>query len=238
MRGGFSQSGIISQPPVRGGLGDGSFYTNFPTIENPLREGPVWFEGETDAIDWSDFHVTVDGAVGTFDVPGLGNDRYADNIAFIKPAYRAFTNNQFAQGTVFRAAGYNGNGGAHELELTLRASYTTGNWIMYETLFGIAGATNGYISMVRWDGPLTAYTPIYDPGLGSLVAPANGEVFRVELIGNLLSAYRNGSLIHTQDVTTIGGATYSSGQPGMGTWPADGAQHDNAGWRDFRAGNL
>lgn len=214
------------------------FFTNFPLVETPLSQGGIWYEGKTDAVEWNDMHVTANGAMGTFDIVSLTiPDRYRDNIAFIKPSYRAFHPNQFAQGVCYRAPGYNGNGGSHEIELTLRGSSSgASQWQMYEVLFGISGAGDGYYAFIRWDGTVSNYTPLYDSGVLS-PGPQDGDVFRVEIIGNLLSAYRNTVLLHTSDITSIG-TTYSTGQPGVGTWPADGGQHDNAGWKSFRAGDL
>ena len=157
--------------------------------------------------------------------------RYADNIAILSGS--AVAANQYAQATVYLAPGYSPPGN-HEVELLLRFSISAHDAHGYEVLWGRAG----YIAIVRWNGPLGNYTPLYDPGLGSIPQPVDGDVLRAEISGNRITVYRNGSSVASVDVTAAGGTVYSAGQPGIGFWPVDGATPENYGWKTFEAGVL
>jgi hypothetical protein len=213
----------------------GNYSTNFPLNENPISEGGKWVNGKLIGTNWNNA-LTVPGRA-TASVLSGNPSRYNDSIAHLSTSVATFTPNQFAQGVVYKAAGYDPRAvGKHEVELLLRFSITNGVARGYEIGWG----TDGYIFLVRWDGGLGSYTALYDPGTGSIPIPQDGDVLRVEIIGNNVSAYRNGVLIAgwPQAVTSHGGTVWTAGQPGMGFWPVDGATPANLGWKTYQAGNL
>jgi len=211
-------------------LGTPQYSTTFNFTENPISDGGKWINGKADGLDWNNPR-TVPGEAFASTLSGLGLSRYADSIAHLSTSLVAtFAADQYAEGTVYHAAGYNpGASSGHELELLLRFQITLNNARGYEVLWGI----QGYIAIVRWNGALGNYTPLYDPGLGSISVPADGDVLRAEITGNTITVYKNGSL-----VATVSDSTYATGQPGMGFWPVDGATPQNLGWKSYRAGNL
>ena len=208
------------------------YTTNFPATENPLSEAGKWICGGATGIDWNNPLTT--GGHCAASVPAAAPSRYSDDIAILKSSFQAFTANQFAQATVYKASGYSGNGGGHEVELLLRFSVGAHDAHGYEILWGIAG----YLAVVRWNGPVGNYTPIYDPGAGSMPVPQDGDVLRAEISGNIIKVYRNGSQVGPNvDVSSVG-TVYTSGQPGLGFWPVDGATPGSMGWKSWSAGNL
>jgi hypothetical protein len=203
------------------------YSTSFPLAENPINEGGMWRNGAVfTGGAWNNVKTLAGkGAVG--DIMMQPNNRYSDNIATLTTS---FTANQYAQGTVYRAAGYNGNGGNHEIELLLRFNingYADAKG--YEVLWGLAG----YIAIARWNGGIGQYTALYDPGVGSIPPPQDGDVLRAEISGNVIKVFRNGV-----QVATATDSTFTSGQPGVGFWPVDGADPNSLGWRNYSAGPL
>jgi len=198
-----------------------SYSTNFPLTENPISEGGKWINGKVAGIDWNNVATVPGEAYGAVIVGG-----YNDDIAVLTTTYAA---GQYAQATVHRASGYSPSGG-HEIELLLHFKVTANNARGYEVLWGISG----YIAIVRWNGPLGDYTPLYDPGTGP--TPVDGDVLRAEISGGVIKVYRNGSLLATGPANT----TWTDGQPGVGFWPTDrgGVTPANYGWKNFTAGNL
>jgi hypothetical protein len=224
-----ARSSEVSATPVASGS---TYSTNFPLTENPISEGGVWVRGGTEGLDWTNPLTTGGHAVAsTSPTP----TRYSDDIAIIKSSAVAFNANQYAQGTVYLAPGYTGNGGGHEVELLLRFSISAHDAHGYEILWGIPG----YMAVVRWNGPVTDYTPIYDPGVGSIPVPKDGDVLRAEISGNIIKVFRNGTQVGPNiDVSSVGSTVWTSGQPGMGFWPVDGAIPGDYGWKSYQAGSL
>jgi hypothetical protein len=210
-----------------------SYSTNFALTENPLSEGGIWKVGKADGGQWNDPRTSTNRCYASTNAD-TGSSRYADDVAHLKTSFKTFSPNQFAQATVFRQAGYSPAGG-HEVELLLRFTISANDAHGYEILWG----HSGYIAIVRWNGPLGSYTPLFDPGSGSIPPPVEGDTLRAEIVGNIISAYRNGSStpVARVDVSSAG-TVYASGQPGVGFWPVDGSVAQNLGWKAFSAGDL
>jgi len=196
--------------------------------ENPISEGGRWINGKAVGLNWNNVQ-TVPGKGYASVLSGSTGSRYDDSIAHLSTSFATYSPNQYAQGAVFRAAGYNPGASGHEVELLLRFQITANNARGYEVLWG----HSGYLAIVRWNGPLGSYTPLYDPGVGSISVPLDGDVLRAEIIGDTITVYKNGLL-----VATVSDSTYATGQPGMGFWPIDGATAANLGWKSYQAGNL
>ena len=228
----------------------GNFYaTNFPNAENPISEGGKWINGKAVGLDWNNAQ-SVPGKAYASVLSGATGSRYDDSIAHLSTSVATFTPNQFAQGIVYRAAGYaagsiGGNwmvrflyratgyapaASDHEVELLLRFQITPHSARGYEVLWGHSGS----LAIVRWNGPVGNYTALLelgDPGIGPLV---DGDVLRAEIIGSVIKVYKNGVLVMTGPTNT----TWTDGQPGMGFWPVDSATPQNLGWKSYQAGNL
>ena len=197
------------------------YITSFPLTENPISEGSVWVLGATDGLAWHDVETGSGNAYGNTTVAG-----YDDCIAHIRaPTWPA---NQYAKGTVYLAGGYSPSPN-HEIELHLRFQITANNARGYEILWGLAG----YIAIVRWEGGLGSFTPLYDPGPGSFPVPVNGDVLKAEIVGSNISVWRN-NVLHV----TVTDTTWASGQPGMGFWPTTGTTPANFGFSDLELGQA
>lgn len=228
----------LPPPPPSG------FTTNFAATENPITEGSKWVNGSLDGVHWSNVKTASGHALASRTMEAAPS-RYSDDIATLSPGFQVFTPNQYAQGTVFKTGGYSGNGGNHEIELLLRFNAATG--FGYEVLWGI----QGYVAIVRWEGwntgtNQTQYTALYDPGLGSIAVPQDGDVLKATIVGSTITVYRAPASTPTvfSQVATASDGTYGSGQPGLGFWPVDqaggniAANTDNLGWKSFTADNL
>jgi len=197
-----------------------SYSTNFTLTENPISEGGKWINGKLDGIAWN--NVQTNGS-GAFAAAAQSNGKYDDCIAHINPTFMAFNANQYAQGTVYRAAGYMDG---HEIELHLRFSTTANNARGYE----IYWSTNTGLYIVRWNGPRDSFEPL----VTTSVTAVDGDVLRAEIIGTRITVYRNGT-----QVLATNDATYSTGQPGIGFCPYPGNTHlTSYGWKNYQAGSL
>jgi len=202
----------------------GTYMTNFPLTENPISESGVWVRGGVEGLDWNNPKTAAGHATAS-----VAASRYNDCIAH--PNRPSFHADQYAQGTVYLANGYTGNGGKHAVELLLRFSISAHDARGYEVLWD----TSGGIAVVRWNGPPGNFTSLWT---GPAPKPVDGDVLRAEIAGRVISVYRNGSRLATIDVTSQGGTVWSSGQPGIGFWPVDGAIPENFGWKSFEAASL
>lgn len=212
------------------------YTSTFGGTENPVSESGKWVNGASVGLDWTNVRTTPGLAFADGQTTG-----YNDAIAHISTSIHTFTNNQWAEGTVYRAPGYAPTT-KHEVELHLRWATSAHNAVGYEIGWGIHAAT-AYIFLVKWLGGLGSYTAVYDPGDGSIAIPQTGDVFRAEITGSALTVKLNGSIVtgfNGMDVTNSGAvALITSGQPGMGFWPNGGdTVPASYGWSKHRAGEL
>lgn len=213
------------------------FSTNFPNVQSPLTSTQFKL-GSTDGLDWIDPEVTSAGrCVSSLTLEEKNNGRYADCVAVLKSSSFANTANCWVEGTVYKAVGYTGNGGNHEIELHLRNTLTPHFCTTYEVLWGITG----YLAVVKWNGTYDSvngnFTAILDPGLGSMPTPNDGDVLRAEISGTIITVKLNGSIVSGFSAVDVG-SDYSSGQCGLGFWPVDGGIKGSMGWASWRTGNL
>src|SRR5262249_41248498 len=207
----------------------GTYAISFSLIENPISDGGKWVNGQAVGLDWNNVQ-TVPGKAYAGMLSGITN-RYDDSIAHLSTSFIAFPPNQYAQGTVYRAPGYDPSPSLHEVELHLRFQTTPDNARGYEVLWGITG----YIAVVRWDGPPGIFTTLsQNTGLlqtpDSLTGPpVDGDVLRAEIRGNAITIYKNGSqVVKIDDVSFEGSfSVWTDGQPGMGFWPVDDSTPEN-----------
>ncbi|OAI45958.1 hypothetical protein AYO44_12210 [Planctomycetaceae bacterium SCGC AG-212-F19] len=183
-----------------------SYSTNFPNTETPISEGGHWINGGTNGIDWGNVNTTPGYAVGV-SPPNAGFD---DATALLTGTWGP---DQSAQATVR----VGGSVFDHpEVELRLRSSISAHVNNGYEITESVAGAGNDYLIIVRWNGPLNdfSYLTVTNPGnyTGSF-SVTTGDVVKATIVGNVISAYKNGVLIG-QAVDPNN--TYTSGNPGFG----------------------
>lgn len=219
----------------------GDFSTSFPATENPISQGSIWLGGSTNGTNWQDMQTTTGKAFACGIVGQRGQGQFDDCLAVLKTSYRTFTAKQFVETVVSRTSSYLPSSNAHEMEHLLRFSISSGDAHGYEVLFGLLSTGQFYGAVVRWNGSIGSYTAIYDPGAGSVSAINDGDVLRSEISGNLINVYRNGSILpgfQNIDVSSIGGTVWSSGQPGMGSWPESGSTLASYGWKSLKAGDL
>jgi hypothetical protein len=202
------------------------YATSFPVAENPLSEGGKWLCGKAVGLDWNNPQV-LPGRVCASVRSGASGSRYDDSIAHLSKAFATIGANQYAEGTVYRAAGYAPAGSKHEIELLLRFEISAHGARGYEVLWGHEGS----FAIVRWNGPLGNYTDLGVNGPGPGVA-ADGDVLRAVISGNLIMVYKNGMLVGTSPPDS----TWQDGQPGIGFWPVDSSTPSSYGWRRFEAG--
>jgi hypothetical protein len=215
-------AGAISAAFAVDSAASGSTYTtNFPSTENPISEGGRWINGGTTGLDWSDVSTTPGLAIG-HEV----NANYSDATAILTGTWPA---NQYAQATVYWNP--NGNEPVPEVELRLRSAMSAHVNRGYEITFG-----GGYLIIVRWNGPFQDFTYPYLLELnGSQYTPKTGDVIKATIVGNTISAYKNGVLMGT---ATDG--TWTDGAPGMGfNSGTHGGTYDNTyGFTSFTAGPM
>jgi hypothetical protein len=192
-----------------------SYRTNFPVAENPISEGGTWLGGKTVGLDWNDVATLPGLAFGTESGTGTGNKTYDDSIALLSGSWGP---DQTVEATVYSVNEKDHDFEEVELRLrsTLRGHASTG----YEILFRCLKTPAAYASIVRWDGALGKFTYLAQQQ-GRQYGVSNGDVVKVTIINNVITAYLNGvPIMRATD------ATYSSGNPGIGFW-----LRRRSGWR-------
>jgi len=173
-----------------------TYTTSFPLTESPISESGNWINGATTGIDWGDISTT---SGETHPHPGLA--RYADATALLTGTWGP---DQMAQASVYINNAFN----FPEVEFRLRSSLSPHQCNGYEITFSLA--PNSYLLIVRWNGPLGNYSVLSNPS-GSQYQAKIGDVVKATIVGNVITAYKNG--------VQMGQAiddTYTTGNPGMG----------------------
>lgn len=179
-----------------------SYSTAFPLTENPISEGGRW---------------RVGGVTGFYrspqTTPGLcfGNGTSADFDDCLGQLQTPFLNANYSISVVIHKTGGYTAPDSHEVgiygRLIIGASLVRG----YEVLIGF---TSGEFQVVKWLGISQAsdnFTVMSTSGTPAAVN--DGDVFRADFIGNVITVYRNGSLFNT---TTDSSSPWLDGNPGMG----------------------
>jgi hypothetical protein len=197
-----------SDAPSDGDAGTISYSTSFPLTESPISENGHWIHRGT---PW--FLVDTAGGVAYGTQPGDGS--YTDSYAHLS----GFPPDQTVSVTVHLNAGFS-PGGTREVEIHLRWADTASTARGYECNLAYNG---GYAEVVRWNGPLGSYTYVSPQGSGGPGAVHDGDVFRAQIVGNVITTWLNGRQLQHVDVSSIGGTVWSDGDPGMGFWRGAGA---------------
>lgn len=199
----------VSQPRV--------YFTAFDSTENPLRENGAWRAGLTDGLNWTDVRKTPGRAFGT--QSGTTGPPYDDSVATLTGPW---TPNQTVYATVYQT---NPNSTAfEEVELWVRATILPNFISGYEVNFRAIASGSQYCGIVRWNGPLGDFTQI-EPNVNFPTNPGlvTGDVVKVTIMGNLITAYINGVSISSHDISgdapnSQGVSKFTGGSPGMGHW--------------------
>jgi hypothetical protein len=209
-------------------LGPGAVHrytTAFPATESPLSEGGRWLNGRTDGTDWSDVSSSSGVAIGH-----QTGASYTDATALLKGEWGP---NQRATATVFATTTLLENCYS-EVELRLRSTLSPRRNRGYEVSFKVSQTDAAYLIIVRWNGALGDFSSLFK-GTGVQYAIQNGDVISATIVGDTITAYRNGDAL-----ARVTDHTFASGSPGMGfnleNGPAEcRGTNDRYGYRSFEA---
>jgi hypothetical protein len=175
-----------------------TYTTNFPLKENPISEGGRWIGGKTVGIDWGDISTTPGLAIGH-----AGPKHFADATALLTGTWGP---TQTAEAVVASKAPFNWP----EVSLRLRSSLSAHHCSGYEISNSLRKGKSAYLIIVRWNGPLADFTYLAQIG-GAKYGVTTGDVVKATIVGNVITAYKNG--VKLAQVTDN---TYTTGNPGMG----------------------
>lgn len=211
-------------PPPPPPSGFRTYATSFPLTENPISEGGLWINGGDVGLDWSNVATTPGRAIGLESGPS-----YTDATALLAGPWGP---NQRATATVFITS--NQESCYQEVELRLRSTITPHVNQGYEVSFKTSRFYGAYVIIVRWNGPLGKFTYLARAD-GSKYGVRHGDVVTATVVGNTITAYRNG-VVMLQATDN----TYTSGSPGMGfnlknASPGCPGRNDQYGFTSFAA---
>jgi hypothetical protein len=175
-----------------------TYTTNFPLKENPIFEGGRWIDGKTVGLDWGSISTTLGIAIGH-----AGPKRFADATAILKGTWGS---TQTAEEVVSSKAASNWP----EVSLRLRSSLSAHRCTGYEISNSLRKGKTAYLIIVRWNGPLADFTYLVQLG-GKKYGVTTGDVVKATIVGNIITAYKNG--VQLAQVTDN---TYPVGNPGIG----------------------
>jgi hypothetical protein len=200
-----------------GGAMPRGYTTVFPVAENPISEGGVWNK-RTGAIgpDGGAQSTVVTGANGAHGTSSaFGASTIDDSYALLS----GFPPDQYAS-AIIHASGLTGN--FVEVELLLRGDDSGTNIQLYECFMSGYGQ---YLTIARW-GSGTFWTL---GGIVTFTAPADGDLYEAQIIGNIIKVWLRGTLMFTCDVSNppdfrdhtntsvaFDNVIYSAGNPGIG----------------------
>lgn len=175
-----------------------AYTTKFPLKEDPISEGGRWINGKTVGLDWGYISTTPGLAIGH-----AGPKRFADATALLTGDWGP---TQTAEAVVFRKAVYR----YPEVSLRLRSDLSLHNCSGYEISNSLKNDESAYLIIVRWNGPLADFTYLANLH-GKQYGVTTGDVVKATIVGNVITAYKNG--VKLGQVTDN---TYITGRPGMG----------------------
>jgi hypothetical protein len=183
-----------------------TYTTNFPNTENPISEGANWKNGALDGVDWTNCRTKQGLVFGTEN--GTNGNQYDDSTCILTGTWGPL---QIVQATVFSQ---NQNDAYfQEVELRLHSTMSAHGCTGYEVLFRVL-YPGGYVTIVRWDGPLGKFTYLNQKAESSYKGIQKGDVVKASVDANgLIIGYVNGvEVIRAIDTTYVGG------NPGIGFW--------------------
>jgi hypothetical protein len=209
---------MTDRVPVR------SYSTRFERDEDPISEGGMWINGQTDGIDWIDCMTQnggeVCGKVSRMTVAERRAEQAhaeaADDEATTAGDYDDPTavlagewgRNQHARATVFCRNPTDRY--FQEVEIRLRSSIEPHSCTGYEVFWRALKTDEGYAEIVRWNGPIGDFTSLARH-VGAEFGVKDGDVVEATVEGNVLKGFINGV-----EVITATDDVFPSGAPGVG----------------------
>jgi hypothetical protein len=190
--------GVMPDPPAS----KADYSTKFPATENPISDGGKWVNGGMVGLDWTDVFTTSALAFG-LDEPA----NYADATAVLQGL--TWAPDQKATGVV-STIGSPLEECFQEVELRLRTVISAHSITGYEINYKFSNDSTAYMTIVRWNGPFGNFTTL-KAFSGQQFGVKNGDVVSATVVGNVITAFKNG--VQQGQVTD---STYSSGSPGIG----------------------
>jgi hypothetical protein len=193
-----------------------SYSTNFPADENPLSEGGNFTSTDNDLT-----RVRSSGGIcfGVTDYMRNYEDAYALKTG-------SWSANQEGEGVIHRASGYNPNAN-HEVEILLRGSETASSRAWYEILWN----KDGDFAIVYLNGEAGDWSDLSAPFTQTV--PKNGDVFKGNVIGNVITGYVNGV-----KKVQVSDSRLTSGRPGLAFFYRSGATNSGFGYSRYTCRNL
>ena len=188
-------STITTDPP-------GSYSTKFPLTENPISEGGKWVNGEVVGLDWANVSTTPGRAVGQQTGPD-----FSDATAVLQTLHWAPDQKATAQ---VSTTGTPLDNCFQEVELRLRTVIAAHSITGYEINYKFSTNATGYMQIVRWNGNFGDFT-ILQSFNGTQFGVTNGDTVTATVVGNVITAYKNG--VQQGQATD---STFSNGSPGIG----------------------
>jgi hypothetical protein len=180
-----------------------TYSTNFPHTESPISEKGNWINGSKVGLDWGYISTT---AGQTHTHPGIAP--YADATALLTGVWRP---DQMTMATVGNIANACQSDTCYpEVELRLRSTLSAHVCNGYEITFSLKPNGKAYLIIVRWNGPLGDFTYLFNQS-GSQYQAKTGDIVKATVVGNVISAYKNGVLLGQ-----VTDKVFTSGSPGMG----------------------
>lgn len=205
------------------------YLTDFAADQNPLSEGGVWARNQANFC--TNARALGGVALGT-QVADITDDSYAilQNAA-INQSWGA---NYELECVVFRHPSLN-VAASHEIELNVRAADGPDFYRCYEILF----SHSGQIECFRWGGPFDTFTTLAGSasGFGTI---NDGDVCRVRIVGDIITAFHNGIQRATFDIAGAGAPKFDDGNPAIAffTRPQQGGNNSHFGMKSVRVTKL
>ncbi len=201
-----------------------SYRTRFENDEDPISEGGMWINGQTDGIDWIDCMTQNGGEVcgkvsrmtvaerraeqvhdeAGDDGAGTAGD-YDDPTAVLSGEWGR---NQYGKATVFCRNPTNKY--FQEVEIRLRSSITPHRCTGYEVFWRALKTDEGYAEIVRWNGAIGDFTSLARK-VGTEFGVKDGDVVEASIEGDLIRGFINGV-----EVISATDDVFSEGAPGVG----------------------
>jgi hypothetical protein len=191
-----------------------------PTLEMPISEGGIWWNGQQTGTLWTDVFAGLGRAYGAPTNTLHGSGQYDDPTAILKGSWKPdqrVTAKAFCSNDVVDHINY------PEVELRLRFTISPGLAKGYEIMWRCSDSTpssltSSYLAVAAWLGGSSQFTGLNitlpnSSTTGSLAGGGvqDGDTVSAAIYGSTIFIYRNGQL-----QGTVTDSKYSSGNPGFG----------------------
>lgn len=177
-----------------------NYTTTFPLTESPISEGGHWVNGGAAGLDWTNVSTTPGLAIGH----QVGAS-YTDATAILTGTWGP---NQRVAAAVHTAS--QKDACYQEVELRLRSAISASVNTGYEISYKLSQSADAYLIIVRWNGALGNFTYLSRQS-GAQYGAKDGDVVSASMVGNVITAYKNG--VQMGQATD---STFTAGTPGMG----------------------